>query len=228
MRGCQSKASHPTKVRILAQLENTITVPLCLRHKNDFNSKRPLLRLDLKADGRELLLGETRDRELLRFSNDTIASMREQAKATGREHSLDLLLKVAQQLAKVGEGEFLFGFYFGRIFARAAMKDLLGMSEGRTLRAQQLRSQMRLKQPYMEREHPDISNELTEICSCGHDVIMHDSGDPRGACFLCLCPRYEFEQRLTRTEVRDLQSLIYREVRKSSPLRTEHLRSLSR
>lgn len=49
-----------------------------------------------------------------------------------------------------------------------------------------------------------ISNELQDVCRCGHVKHMHETDEPR-SCELCGCPQYVFEQQLTRHDVLQLR-----------------------
>lgn len=126
---------------------------------------------------------------------------------------MNILITTAKHFAKVGDGKFLFGLYFAKLFAFYSFKGL-GTDVSRQKRAKEIRNRMSMKQPYPERERPDRGNDPIDVCRCAHEWFMHASGQPNGACLMCLCPGYEFEQKLTRLEVSDLQSVISDERRK--------------
>ena len=103
------------------------------------------------------------------------------------------------------DGKFLLGYYFGELFAFSSFRGLLNGDENLNGKVRQIRSQMSLREPLRWRERPDISNNIVDVCKCGHEWL-HDSQEPRGACFTCLCPRYQFEQKITRAEASELSS----------------------
>lgn len=216
IQGCHHKAAHSRKVKVIELIDGfEIAIMLCTRHKGYFEERKALVDIDLKAYGRELLLAEGKDKDKQQIVNETFEYMLRDAKAANREQSIQFLINAAKHFVKIGDGKFLFGFYFGALFAFSSFKDLFGTNEDRQRRAEEIRNQMSLKTLYLKREHPDRSNDLIDVCTCGHEGFMHASGAPRGECYLCLCPRYEFEQKLTRGEISDLQSLIWKELRKS-------------
>lgn len=212
IQGCSNKTTNSRRVRLIENVDYEIPVSLCSRHKNYFKG-HPLLALDLKGLGKEALLGGGNDSNKQAEVKETLDYMRSQAKAADRELSMDLLIDGARHFAKAGDTKFLYGFYFGELYGLSSFKGSFDKDGSRFRKPEQIRSQMALKELYPERKHPHTSNEMVEVCRCGHERIMHDSGEPRGACYMCLCPRYEFEQKLTRMEASDLQLLIHREHR---------------
>lgn len=207
IQGCDNHAAYSRKVRVIRQRDYEIEMELCSRHRNRFKEGEAALGLDLEAFGKEMLLGETDDVEKRRKVNNTFEYMQKHAEASNIQQAMQLVVNLARHLAKAGDARFLFGFYFGELFSLSSFKDF-GTDSTRRRRAEQIRGQMSLREPYEARQHPDTSNELINICRCGHEQFMHEFGEPRGACYTCLCPRYEFEQRVTRREAIDLQSLM--------------------
>jgi hypothetical protein len=146
-------------------------------------------------------------------ASDIIDYMLEQAGLDGRHQSIQLTIDAATHYAKLLDAKFLFGFYYAALFIYSSPKGF-DTNVARQKRAKEIKAKMTLKEPYQEREHPNIANEPVNICKCGHQEIMHEFGQPRGECYTCLCPRYEYEQRLTYTEASDLGTLFYRELKK--------------
>lgn len=216
MQGCDKRAVVLRKVKLLEEINDYhIEMKLCTRHKNHFKQGEALVGINLKNYGKETLLGEGKDKDRKRIVNESLDYIRKQAKEAGYENSMEVLIKAAQHFAKTGDAKFLFGYYFGQLFGLSSFRDFPSIDVNRRQKAEQIRSQMNLKQLYALRVHPDTSHELVDVCRCGHESIMHDYGPPRGACVTCLCPRYEFEQKMTQAEASDLKSLIYRELQKS-------------
>lgn len=46
--------------------------------------------------------------------------------------------------------------------------------------------------------------QMVDICSCGHAWFYHD-----GKCEECTCPKYEFQQRLSNKDARELRWKIF-------------------
>lgn len=222
MIGCDKDATISRKVKFVEQLgDYKISVDLCARHKNRFKGPGALISIDLAAFGREEILGKSKDKDKQRAVNEAFDYLRKQAKADNYEQSAILLINAAKYFAEQGDAKFLFGFYLGKLLMLSSFRELLGKKkndadggDASERRAQQIRSQMSLKTPYPEREHPDTSNELIDICRCGHPWFMH-SESRGGQCLYCLCPSYLFEQKITKAEESELHSLLHREVTES-------------
>ena len=218
LKGCNNKGAYSSTVKLIDQIDYEISVSLCTRHKYYFKGGKPFLKLDLIDYGKEELLGRTKDREKQRTVAEAFNYLQKQAKANNYEDKISLLINAARHFAKTGNGNFLFGFYFGKLMMISSFRELLGIKNDRGAKGQrmrQIRSQMNMQTPYPEREHPDTSNELIEICSCGHPWFMH-SGSHSGECYYCLCHNYVFEQKIIRSEISDLHSLLYRELQEKN------------
>ncbi len=65
------------------------------------------------------------------------------------------------------------------------------------------------------KEYPikDIENELMDVCECGHDLVSHSV--MKGNCYFCACPKYKFEQKLSRKDVFELYLRIKKNAEKS-------------
>jgi hypothetical protein len=216
LKGCNNKGAYSSTVKLIAHMDYEISVSLCTSHKYHFRGGKPFLKLDLKDYGKEELLGRTKDTEKQRTVAEAFDYLQKQAKANNYEENIRLLIDAAKHFAKTGNGNFLFGFYFGKLMMISSFRELLGIKNDRGEKGQrmrQIRSQMNMQTPYPEREHPDTNNELIEICRCGHPWFMH-SGSHSGECYFCLCSSYVFEQKIMRSEISDLHSLLYRELRK--------------
>ena len=213
--GCRNKSTFHSRVRLLEELDDyEINVRLCARHRTSFKKRSFLLQLDLKSYGNETLLDETKDGQE-RVVKETLDYIRWQAKENNNERSAQLIIDAAQHFAKVGDCKFMFGFYCGQLFTYSSFRNVFRIDATRERRAEEVRKRMALRDLYPNREHPDTSRDLIDICRCGHERFMHSSvGTPPGECYVCLCPVYEFEQRLTRHEISDVHSLMHQELRK--------------
>jgi hypothetical protein len=205
--GCKNKGTIARKVGIFKELDDFRTVAyLCSAHKKRLKSGDSLLCFNFE-DYSKLLLKENNKK-----ASETIDYMVDQAALDDRLQSVQLTIDAAMHYARLADAKFLFGFYYAALFIYSSFKGF-DTNVARQKRAKEIRSKMSLKEPYPEREHPSIADQLEEVCKCGHVDIMHDYGQPRGKCYTCICPRYEFEQRLSYTEVSDLGTLLYRELK---------------
>lgn len=215
---CQNDASIPRKVRFLKQLgDYKITVGLCSDHKNRLKGPDPVIKIDLEGLGNEEILGETEDKSKQKAVKESFDYLRKQAKLDHFDQSANLLIEAARHFAKEKDGKFLFGFYFGKLIMISSFRELLGGPKNendaaKEKRVKQIRSQMALKTTYAQRDHPDTRNELVDICRCGHGWFIHSGSSGTGECYLCLCPNYVFEQKITSSEASALQTLLYQEL----------------
>lgn len=207
--GCKNKGTIARKVGIFKELDDFRTIAyLCSIHKKRLKTGDSVLRFNFK-DYNKLLIPDGKN-----TASNTIEYMLEQARLDDRHQSVQLLIDAAMHYARLADAKFLFGFYFAALFIYSSFKDF-DTNVARQKRAKEIREKMSLKEPYPDREHPSIRNELVDVCRCGHEEIRHEYGQPHGKCYSCLCPRYEYEQRLTYTEASDLGTLLYREQKKN-------------
>ena len=64
------------------------------------------------------------------------------------------------------------------------------------------------------KEYPnrDTGSEMVDVCECGHESFWHRSPNlilERGACVSCTCPKFKYEQQLTRRDADKLKEKIF-------------------
>ena len=211
---CEKKTTYSRRVNLLKQVDDYgVTMDLCSRHKSYLQDGEVLVSSNLKKFAVRALLGEDEDTKLI--VNENLDYVRKQGRAGIYSYGIEISINAAKHFTGTGDGRFLFGFYFGQVFALSSFRDSFSFNPAQWRRARQIRNSMVLKRLYGKREHPDTGDDLVDLCRCGHEWFMHDYGPPRGNCFTCLCPRYEYEQKLRKSEARDLQLLISRELENS-------------
>lgn len=207
---CNKKASHSKRVNLLKQVDDYgITMNLCSRHKGYWQNGEILGSSKLKKFATDALVGGD-DTKLLVSEN--LDYIRKQARAGSYENGIEISINAAKHYTDMGDGKFLFGFYLGHLFALCSFRDSFILQPDRWRRASKIRDQMILRKLYGRREHPPSADDPVDLCRCGHTDFWHDYGHPRGECYTCLCPRYEYEQRILKSEARDLESLTEREL----------------
>lgn len=210
--GCQDRAVHMRKIVPIKGVDYEIVKKVCSKHKNLFTRVSPVVNINFRDFAKQELLGTGNDENRNRFVKDNLEYMYEQAEKSDGGLSMQIMINAARYFAQKGDEKFLFGFYFSRLFFSYALKGF-NTDANQRRRIEQIRNQMSLKRPYPEREHPDISDNIVDVCRCGHEEVRHELGTPRGECNKCLCPKYEFEQKMRWAEAFDLQTLIARELR---------------
>jgi hypothetical protein len=207
---CRGRAIYRHKIRVVKDIvDYEFEARTCARHKSFPDKNEVLSESKLKTFIKERLLDDGKENGR-RPGRKALNFMLEKAKETDQGVSMKIMIDAARYFAKIGDSKFSFGFMFNSLIASTFTE--FGCDIVRRKRALEIRSKMSMREPYAVRQHPDHGNDTREVCRCGHTSEMHDFGPPRGECYTCMCPRYEFEQKLTLGECIDLGWLLESEI----------------